>query len=106
MAIELISLTPMQALGIPVALVGSVFLALGAQFQHRGVSEGETAETNATKTGLNIKDLLTLVRRPAWLAGTLMLGVAILLQLFSLYLAPLTVVQPLGALALVIRDGL
>jgi drug/metabolite transporter (DMT)-like permease len=102
MAIELISLTPMQALGIPVALVGSVFLALGAQFQHRGVSEGETAEADAAKTGLNIKDLLTLVRRPAWLAGTLMLGVAILLQLFSLYLAPLTIVQPLGALALVI----
>lgn len=101
MAIELISLTPMQALGVPVALVGSVFLALGAQFQHRGVSEGET-EAEATKTGLNVRDLLTLVRRPAWLAGTLMLGVAILLQIFSLYLAPLTVVQPLGALALVI----
>jgi drug/metabolite transporter (DMT)-like permease len=31
-----------------------------------------------------------------------MLGLAVILQLFSLYLAPLTVVQPLGALALVI----
>lgn len=102
MAIELISLTPTQALGIPVALVGSVFLALGAQFQHRGVSEREPEAEAGTKTGLNLKDLLTLVRRPAWLAGTLMLGLAILLQLFSLYLAPLTVVQPLGALALVI----
>lgn len=41
MALELVSLTPTQALGIPVALVGSVFLALGAQFQHRGVPKNE-----------------------------------------------------------------
>lgn len=45
---------------------------------------------------------MALVRRPTWLLGTLCLGLAVVLQLFSLYLAPLTVVQPLGALALVI----
>ncbi|MCZ2405077.1 multidrug DMT transporter permease [Paenarthrobacter sp. Z7-10] len=102
MAFELVSLTPAQALGIPVALVGSVFLALGAQFQHRGVSKGQSEERPDTKAGLNLKALLALVRRPVWVAGTLMLGLAVVLQLFSLYLAPLTVVQPLGALALVI----
>ncbi|MGG5176021.1 DMT family transporter [Pseudarthrobacter sp. J1763] len=102
MALELVSLTPTQALGIPVALVGSVFLALGAQFQHRGVSKNEQEEPPGTKTGLNPKALLALIRRPEWVAGTLMLGLAIVLQLFSLYLAPLTVVQPLGAVALVI----
>ena len=30
MSLALVSLTPAQALGIPVALVGSVFLAVGA----------------------------------------------------------------------------
>jgi len=102
MAMELISLTPTQALGIPVALIGSIFLALGAQFQHRGVSAGQSGDGTGKKTGLNLTDLLALVRRPSWMAGTLMLGLAVILQLFSLYLAPLTVVQPLGALALVI----
>ena len=45
---------------------------------------------------------MSLARRPSWLLGTLLLGLAIIFQLFSLYLAPLTVVQPLGAVALVI----
>ncbi|MCZ2403125.1 multidrug DMT transporter permease, partial [Paenarthrobacter sp. Z7-10] len=102
MALELTSLSPMQTLGIPVALVGSVFLALGAQFQHRGVNKVEAASSTDARNGLRSGQLLALVRRPSWIAGTLMLGLAILLQLISLFLAPLTVVQPLGAVALVI----
>lgn len=35
------NLTPFQALMIPVALVGAVFLSLGAQFQSRGVQRVE-----------------------------------------------------------------
>jgi hypothetical protein len=35
---EQITLTPYQSIGIPIALVGAVFLSLGAQFQHRGVT--------------------------------------------------------------------
>lgn len=99
---EFVTLSPLQALGIPVALIGSVFLAFGAEFQHRGVNKVDAASSGSAKTGLSIGQLLALVRRPSWLVGTLMLGVAIVLQLISLFLAPLTVVQPLGALALVI----
>lgn len=104
---DVISLTPAQALGIPVALIGSVFLAIGAQLQHRGVAQVEAAERvgamlTQVKAGLSLQQLLALARRPTWLIGTLMLGLAIVLQLTSLYLAPLTVVQPLGAVALVI----
>ncbi|TFD35789.1 multidrug DMT transporter permease [Cryobacterium sp. TMT2-10] len=97
-----VTLSPLQALGIPVALVGSVFLAFGAEFQHRGVNKVDAASHYSAKTGLGIGQLLALARRPSWLLGTLMLGIAIVLQLISLFLAPLTVVQPLGALALVI----
>jgi drug/metabolite transporter (DMT)-like permease len=97
-----VSLSPLQALGIPVALLGAVFLAFGAQLQHRGVAKVNAVGRRGAKTGLGIRQLWDLARRPSWLIGTLMLGLAIILQLISLFLAPLTVVQPLGALALVI----
>ena len=101
-AIHAITLTPQQGLGIPVALVGAVFLALGAQFQHRGVNKMEAITVGPARSGLSIHQLLLLLRRPSWVIGTLMLGLAVVFQLTSLGLAPLIVVQPLGAIALVI----
>ncbi len=97
-----ISLTPYQAAGIPIALLGAVFLSLGAQFQHSGVSSVERTHGSGNKAGLSIRQLTRLLGRPAWVIGTVMLGLAIVLQLTSLGFAPLIVVQPLGALALVI----
>ncbi|MCU1406152.1 MAG: multidrug transporter permease [Glaciihabitans sp.] len=97
-----ISLTPYEALGIPIALVGSVFLALGAQFQHRGVGKVDAASAVGGQKGLSVRQLLALLRRPSWVIGTVMLGLAVVFQLTSLYFAPLIVVQPLGAVGLVI----
>ena len=97
-----ITLTPLQALGIPIALIGAVFLSLGAQFQHAGVGIVEANDGGVSKAGLSLKQLLALLRRPSWVIGTGMLGLAVVFQLVSIGLAPLTVVQPLGALALVI----
>jgi drug/metabolite transporter (DMT)-like permease len=108
---ELSSLTdqlfarPTQALGIPLALVGAVFLSLGAQFQHRGVTKVE-AGIGDTTPGLSMRQVAALLRRPSWLTGTVMLGLAIVLQLTSLRFSPLIVVQPLGAIALVITSVL
>ncbi|MCU1479005.1 MAG: Multidrug transporter permease [Subtercola sp.] len=99
---ELVSLSPMQTLGIPIALIGAVFLAVGAELQHRGVNKVDAATTGNAKSGLSVRQLFALLRRPSWVIGSLMLGLAIVFQLVSLYLAPLTVVQPLGAIALVI----
>ncbi|MEO7349679.1 MAG: DMT family transporter [Terrimesophilobacter sp.] len=97
------TLTPNQWIGIPVALVAAVFLALGAQFQHRGVGRVEAATGEIESSpGLSLKQILLLLARPSWVIGTVMLGLAVVLQLTSLYLAPLIVVQPLGAIALVI----
>ncbi|MHA6667964.1 DMT family transporter [Homoserinimonas sp. A447] len=107
------SLTPLALLGIPIALIGAVFLAVGAQLQHRGVGkvdaharalqdiEGLTPPVLST-AGLSMSQLVALARRPSWLFGTLMLGLAIVAQLTSLGLSPITLVQPLGAVALVI----
>jgi drug/metabolite transporter (DMT)-like permease len=91
---------PRQAIGIPLALIGAVFLSLGAQFQHRGVNKVE-ANTVEITGGLSTRQLRLLLARPSWVFGTVMLGLAIVLQLTSLNFAPLIVVQPLGAIALV-----
>jgi drug/metabolite transporter (DMT)-like permease len=95
-----ITIDPRQAIGIPLALIGAVFLSLGAQFQHRGVNKVE-ANTVEVTGGLNLRQLRLLLARPSWVLGTAMLGLAIVLQLTSLNFAPLIVVQPLGAIALV-----
>ncbi len=100
---QFVTLTPNQWIGIPVALIAAVFLALGAQFQHRGVERVEAATGEIeTNPGLSLKQVLLLLGRPSWVIGTVMLGLAVVLQLTSLYFAPIIVVQPLGALALVI----
>jgi len=97
-----ITLTPYQALGIPLALIGAVFLAIGAQFQHQGVAIVESKLVGDKRAGLNFAQLRALLARPSWVLGTLMLGLAVVFQLASLVFAPLIVVQPLGAIALVI----
>lgn len=93
---------PKLLLGIPLALAGAVFMSLGAQYQHRGVVKVENLSGSDAATGLNRAQLLQLLRRPSWLLGTLMLGLAIVCQLAALVFAPLIVVQPLGVAALVI----
>ena len=101
---ELIPLDPTQFIGIPLALIGAVFLSLGAQFQHRGVVKVEARTADTLGKGLNFGQLALLLARPSWVLGTLMLALAIVFQLGSLYFAPIIVVQPLGAIALVITS--
>lgn len=97
-------LQPEQFIGIPLALIGAVFLSLGAQYQHRGVTKVEAAGGNTGASGLSLRTLLGLVRRPSWVLGTVMLGLAIVLQLSALGFSPIVVVQPLGVVALVLTS--
>jgi hypothetical protein len=121
--------------GIAIALVGGLFLALGAQFQHRGVQRAEArrvtaaaravgahddtdgdravgedrraaSDAPATARGLGaiIAGTLRLLTSPWWLLGTVLYSLAILCQLTSLGFAPITVVQPIGVVALVITS--
>lgn len=101
-----LALDPIQFLGIPFALVGAVFLSFGAQFQHRGVKKVDAQTEHAAQSGMNMGQLRLLLARPSWVIGTLLLGLAIVFQLISLKFAPLIVVQPLGAVALVITTVL
>lgn len=91
-------------IGILLAVVAAVLLAIGTQFQSRGVTLVDQASTEEARTGLSIRQVRALLARPSWVVGTLLLGVAIVLQLSSLSFAPLTVVQPLGAIALVVTS--
>jgi hypothetical protein len=92
-----ISVTPYQAIGIPIALVAAVLLALGTHYQSRGVGKA-----SSLGDGFGIRQLPLLLKRPSWLIGSILLGSAVVLQLVALGFAPLIVVQPLGAIALVI----
>ena len=92
-----VTFEPAQLIGIPFALVGAIFMSIGAQLQHRGVNKVGDEE----KVALNLKQLVSLFKRPSWLIGTTLLGAAIVFQLVSLGFSPLIVVQPIGAVALV-----
>ncbi|GEB94271.1 DMT family transporter [Microbacterium lacticum] len=89
-------------IGIPLALLGAVFMSFGAQYQHRGVQKVERLTGTDGGTGLTGGQIWNLLRRPSWVAGTAMLGLAIVCQLAALSFAPLILVQPLGAVSLVI----
>lgn len=99
-----VSLTPYQAIGIPIALLGAVFLSIGAQLQHRGVSKVEGTHADGPKRGLSLRQMGQLLRRPSWAVGTVLLALAIVIQLISLGFAPLIVVQPLGVVAMVMTN--
>lgn len=96
------NLTPTQLLGIPIALIGAVLMSLGAQYQHRGVNKVGKLNQDSGQGGLSFGSLKMLFARPSWVVGTLFLALAVILQLTSLVLSPLIVVQPLGSIALVI----
>ncbi|KAA9133000.1 DMT family transporter [Microbacterium caowuchunii] len=82
-------------LGIALAIVSAAALAIGNLLQGRGVQDMLARNGRGSKP-------LSLVRSRVWLAGAVLLGVAILLQMGSLAFAPLMVVQPLGVTALVL----
>ena len=93
---------PGLLLGIPLALAGAVFMSLGAQYQSQGVRKVEKMSGAGADKGLGAGQLVRLLTRPSWVVGTLLLAVAIVCQIAALTRAPLIVVQPLGAVSLVI----
>ncbi|HKT57010.1 MAG TPA: DMT family transporter [Microbacterium sp.] len=93
---------PAILIGIPLALLGAVFMSFGAQYQHRGVVKVGRLTGVSGSSGLTVRHFLNLLRRPSWVFGTLMLGAAVISQLTALAFAPLILVQPLGAISLVI----
>ena len=95
----------LRYLAILLAVLAAVALAFGAQFQNNAVSNGTAKpKTKDGRGGLGLRQLRKLIVRPQWISGLGLMGLGMVLQLGALTLAPLIVVQPIGALALVITS--
>jgi drug/metabolite transporter (DMT)-like permease len=90
-------------LAIALAVAAAVALSYGAHFQNAAVVADSKQKTKK-QGGLSVKQVLALLSRPKWLSGTAFMVGGIALQLAALTLAPLIVVQPVGAVALVITS--
>lgn len=100
------TIDPRQLWGIPLALIGAVLLAFGAQYQSRGLNKVERMMGESAHSGVSIRHILRLIKRPSWVVGTLLLGAAVLFQIGSLSLSPITIVQPIGVVGLVVTSVL
>lgn len=89
-------------MGILLALIGAVCLAIGTEVQNRGVHASASDRTDS----LSGRSFGALLFSPVWLGGTVLIGVSIVLQLISLLLAPLVVVQPIGVVGLIVTTFL
>lgn len=85
----------MTWLAVICALLSAAFLAYGTQRQSSAVQ--------ADQGGLDVnsRGMVRLLTNPRWLFGLVLMAVGMGLNVAALAMAPLTVVQPLGAVALV-----
>jgi hypothetical protein len=83
-------------LAVLLAVLGAFFLAIGAQRQ------GSAVKADTGGLALSSHGLLRLIRNPRWVLGLLLLTAGMAMNAVALVTAPLTVVQPIGAIALVI----
>ncbi|WP_284976526.1 DMT family transporter [Arthrobacter sp. efr-133-TYG-104] len=83
-------------LAVFLAVLGAFFLAIGAQRQ------GSAVKADTGGLALSSNGFLRLLRNPRWMLGLLFLCLGMVMNSIALVSAPLTVVQPIGAIALVI----
>lgn len=93
-------MTPIEYVGIPVALLGAFLLSFGSAVQQQGVAA--VGRRGDGKGGLAIRQILSLIANRRWLLGTVLVVLAIVCQLTALGFSPIAVVQPVGVFALVI----
>lgn len=83
-------------LAVLLAVISAFFMAFGAQRQ------GSAVKSNTGGLALGGSGFLRLLRNPRWVLGLLLLGGGLVLNAVALALGTLTVIQPIGAIALVI----
>jgi hypothetical protein len=93
----------LRSLAILLAVLAAVALAFGAQYQNQAVSKGRV-KSPKSRGALSLREIGQLFIRPRWISGLGLMSFGMILQLGALSLAPLIVVQPIGAIALVITS--
>lgn len=84
-------------LAIAIVALASLLFAVGATIQHLAV--GQTVDVEAENRSMNPRQLWKLVTTPKWLLGLTIITVGALSHIVGLMMAPVTVVQPVGILA-------
>ncbi|PWI27618.1 DMT family transporter [Pseudoglutamicibacter cumminsii] len=82
-------------IAVTAAFVSAAFLALGTQRQAAAVRNAHGREVSG-------KQIVQMLKNRTWLFGLVLMITGVILNIVALSLAPLTVVQPLGAVALVL----
>lgn len=83
--------------------MSAVLLAIGTQLQNGAVGDQKKAALSG-RSHLKLNQLVDLIKRPQWVTGLVLTIAALALQFTALLLAPLILVQPIGAIALVITS--
>jgi hypothetical protein len=83
-------------LAFALALAGAMLNGLGALWQNTAVRDKQNGKL------VQLGALLTLLRNPRWLMGQLAVIVGSLLHFGALAFAPVTVIQPIGVLAVAV----
>jgi len=91
----------LKILAICLALLSAVALAVGTQLQNGAVDIQRKAALSG-RSHLTFKQLLEVAKHPRWVSGLAVSAFALALQFTALSLAPLILVQPIGATALVV----
>lgn len=84
-------------LAITIVAFSSFLFASGATIQHLAV--GRTVDETATNRSMNLHQVLSLLKNRLWLTGLATVVTGASLHIVGLALAPVTVVQPVGILA-------
>ena len=84
-------------IAISLAVASAFGLAFGAAFQHQGVSTTHTGDDR-----FGIRQLVQMFKHRTWVLGLAITVVGVTCGTISLALAPVMVVQPVGAISLVI----
>lgn len=84
-------------IGIAITAAASLFFATGATLQHYAI--GGIVDTDSDNKSMGAGQLWRMVKTPLWLLGLAIITVGAIGHLYGLTFAPVTVVQPVGILA-------
>ena len=84
-------------LGIAIVVCSSVAYAGGSTMQHLAVSR--LVDADAENRAMNLRQLWRLIRTPLWLLGLFTIFIGASAHIYALMIAPVTVIQPVGILA-------